>query len=160
MTFKTERTGCWGRKTNIASDPSVCWQLCQIIFFPPLSFNTTRMINPALKGGDMRSCPSALVLSVSAASTPDVGMLHLCVSAGVHSLVCVYSGQLLSSGRWDDLGRTSRSPPSSVARRCDLVNTDSTGISKCCTAPKVRFLALCYTPSAFWGTFSQRMICS
>lgn len=118
------------------------------------------MINPALKGGDMRSCPSALVLSVSAASTPDVGMLHLCVSAGVHSLVCVYSGQLLSSGRWDDLGRTSRSPPSSVARRCDLVNTDSTGISKCCTAPKVRFLALCYTPSAFWGTFSQRMICS
>lgn len=103
----------------------------------------------------MRSCPSALVLSVSAASTPGVGMLHLCVSAGVHGLVCVYSGQLLSSGGWDDLGRTSRSPPSSVARQCDLVYTDSTGISKLCAAPKVRFLALCYTPSAFGGRFHR-----
>lgn len=35
----------------------------------------------ALKGRDMRSCPSALVLSVNAASAPDVRMLHLCVSA-------------------------------------------------------------------------------
>lgn len=157
-TFKTERMGV-GKQTSSQIHQFADSSDKNVFFILPLSFNTTRIIN-SVSGGDMRSCPSALVLSVSATSTPDVGMLHLCASAGVHSLVCVYSRQLMSSGRWGDLGRTSRSPLSSVARRCDLVNTDSTGILKCCTAPKGQIPGIVLHSLSIWGTFSQRMICS
>lgn len=87
-------------------------------------------------------CPSAL---------PHVGMLHVCASAEVHSFVCV----LLSSGRWVDLGWTSRSPCPALHRGAMRLTPTPPGMLKCCAAPKVRFLALCYTPSMFGGLFHR-----
>lgn len=48
-------------------------------------------------------------------------------------------------------------PMCSAAPRCDLLTADPRGTLKCYKALKVRFLTLCYTPSAFRGHFQHRL---
>lgn len=106
-----------------------------------------------MTGWDMRSCPSALVLSVSPLHAWHGNVAPVCKRWAPEFSVCAHTEQLLSSGRWDDLGRTSRRLCPVLHQSAIWLTPNSGGTLKCYTAPKVRFLALCYTPSAFGEFF-------
>lgn len=122
------------------------WQMCQTLILKLRITAVHVLIWMGLVLWDMRSCPSALVLSISLHHT----------GLGNVAPVCQTPEFSVRRQRAELVFRKIRWPwsdikvlMSNVALRCDLVTAYSGGTLKCYIALKVRFSTLCYTPLVF-----------